>query len=272
MSLSSPLYLQASLEHGVLWPCAVRYSARVKRAKISVDGQGFAELIFPEQRIYTLAQAEKFLQSMVPWLQKTINSLVPQALQAERAEQCLQKITGCFSTGILPASINLPLLNAVWHVYIQPKRGGYVKLQELKGEHGAEGGQVILYAHDTEVKSCCKLLQKWLVKKSLPVLQEKTLSLAHDLHLHVEKVSVGVQKGRWGSCSAKGNIRLNCRLMLLPTYLAEHVILHELCHLVHMNHSKAFKDTLEKVSPNSLLKDKELVRSWKELPLWVIVS
>ncbi len=272
MSLSSPPYFQASLAHHVQWPCTVRYSARVKRAKISVDGKGFVELIFPQNQIYTAEQAEKFLQSMVPWLQKTIDALVPKALQAQRAEQCLQKITGSYSKEILPSSISLPLWDEVWHLYVQPKRGGYVKLQEISNACSGHGGQVILYAHDTEVLACCKMLQKWLVRKSLPILQEKTFSLAQELRLHVEKVSVGAQKGRWGSCSAKGNIRLNCRLLLLPPYLAEHVILHELCHLVHMNHSKAFKNLLEKVSPNSLHKDKELLRSWKELPLWAVIS
>ncbi len=258
--------LWAPLGDNITWPCTVRVSARVKRVKISVDGQGLTEIILPSQRAYTLAEVQRFLESMLPWLQQTVDGLLPRCEQAQRAEQCLQKITGTLGAETLPFSITLPPLQRMWHVELQPKRGGYAKIQE-KGEN-----HLVLYAHGEEVRPCCKLLQKWLMRKALPYLQEKTHALAEGMGLEVAKVSVGAQKGRWGSCSAQGNIRLNCRLMLLPPHLVQHVLVHELCHRVHMNHSSSFKKLLEQVSPDSVQKDKDLARAWKNLPLWSLIA
>lgn len=62
----------------------------------------------------------------------------------------------------------------------------------------------------------------------------------------------------WGSCSRKGNINLNLRLMTLPEDLRDYVILHELCHLRHPNHGKEFHSLLESLCPDHRMKEKEL--------------
>ena len=78
------------------------------------------------------------------------------------------------------------------------------------------------------------------------------------------RMAVKNNVSNWGSCSSKGNINLNMRLILLPEHLQDYVILHELCHLRHQNHGPAFHALLD-----SLLggKEKELQR---ELHEWKI--
>ncbi len=62
----------------------------------------------------------------------------------------------------------------------------------------------------------------------------------------------------WGSCSVKGNINLNLRLVTLPEELRDYVMLHELCHLKEMNHGPRFHALLESVCPGHRMLEKEL--------------
>lgn len=67
--------------------------------------------------------------------------------------------------------------------------------------------------------------------------------------LVIGKVSVKNQKTCWGSCSRKGNLNFNYVLVLLPVPVADYVIVHELCHLVHFNHSRAFWELVARIVP-----------------------
>ena len=66
-----------------------------------------------------------------------------------------------------------------------------------------------------------------------------------------KRVSVRDQSSRWGSCSARKNLNFNFRLFDLPPHLRDYVIVHELSHLVELNHGPAFWALVEKVMPNA---------------------
>ena len=71
------------------------------------------------------------------------------------------------------------------------------------------------------------------------------------------KITIKNQKTRWGSCSSKGNLDFNCLLMMTPDKVRDYVVIHELCHLKQMNHSKMFWAEVEKVMP-----DYKVYRQW----------
>jgi predicted metal-dependent hydrolase len=70
--------------------------------------------------------------------------------------------------------------------------------------------------------------------------------LAKEHGFHYRAVGIRKSKTRWGSCSSKGNISLSLYLMLLPPHLREYVMLHELCHTIHMNHGPNFWALMDK--------------------------
>lgn len=77
--------------------------------------------------------------------------------------------------------------------------------------------------------------------------------------LSFNRVSIKKQSSLWGSCSKKGNLNFNYRIVFLPSELQDYLIVHEICHLVEMNHSKKFWQLVEKTVPDYRLKRKKLM-------------
>lgn len=91
---------------------------------------------------------------------------------------------------------------------------------------------------------------KELEKKALEVIPKRVEYYARIIGVSYNRVTIRCQKTRWGSCSAKGNINLNCLLMLVPVKVMDYVIVHELCHRLEMNHSEAFWREVKKYIPD----------------------
>jgi predicted metal-dependent hydrolase len=90
------------------------------------------------------------------------------------------------------------------------------------------------------------------------VLAERVFINSQKLQLYPQSITYRNQKTRWGSCSPNGNISLNWRLVAAPLEVIDYVIIHELCHLEHHNHSKSFWKLVEKHSPR-----------WKKIRHWL---
>lgn len=72
------------------------------------------------------------------------------------------------------------------------------------------------------------------------------------------RVAIRFQKTRWGSCSKKGNLNFNYRVVFLPEPLLDYLVVHELCHLEEMNHGKKFWDLISQTIPDCKIKSKQL--------------
>jgi predicted metal-dependent hydrolase len=101
--------------------------------------------------------------------------------------------------------------------------------------------------HEEATEKCIK---KWLKIQLNEELEELFEIYGEKFGLQPKSFRIKQQKTLWGSCSAKGNININLYLAFLPFELLEYVVIHELCHLKHHNHSKNFWGLVESILPN----------------------
>ena len=87
-------------------------------------------------------------------------------------------------------------------------------------------------------------------KRAEHVLKERGCSYAGLMGVSYGSITVREQKTRWGSCSAKGNLNFNWKLVLMPEEILDYVVVHELAHRLQMNHSTEFWDEVEKILPD----------------------
>ena len=92
-------------------------------------------------------------------------------------------------------------------------------------------------------------LQK-MGREAVADLPARAARLAAAAGVSYGRITIRKQRTRWGSCSSKGNLNFNCLLMLAPEEVRDYVVIHELCHRRHMNHSAAFWTEVERIMPD----------------------
>ena len=90
---------------------------------------------------------------------------------------------------------------------------------------------------------------KDLAEKAKAIISERLQYYAPKIGVTYNRVTIRCQRTRWGSCSSTGNLNFNCLLALFPIEIIDSVVVHELCHRKHMNHSPQFYTEIEKVFP-----------------------
>jgi len=133
----------------------------------------------------------------------------------------------------------------------------------LRLEAEANGGPAIrlgsetfiVLNHASNLRPLIELHLRRIATKELP-LRVTEFAAAHQLT--VRRVSVRNQRSRWGSCSRSGTISLNWRLIQTPLFVQDYIILHELMHLLEMNHSARYWRLVENVCPDYLQSERWL--------------
>ena len=140
-----------------------------------------------------------------------------------------------------PNAIFLPLLHQSYSVAYMVTSSDTPRLE-------IRGSQIMVTAksdHDVD-----RLLGGALKKIARKPLTELLRVLLLENSQQLQKIRIGLPSGRWASRSSSGTISLSARLMLIEEELIRGVMLHEIAHIKHMNHSKDFYDHLEEIDPN----------------------
>lgn len=89
-----------------------------------------------------------------------------------------------------------------------------------------------------------------LAQQAMLVIPERVAYFAPQLGVNHGRITIRNQRTKWGSCSSKGNLNFNCLLMLMPPEVMDYIVVHELCHRKHMDHSRAFWAEVERILPD----------------------
>ncbi|MGQ9865188.1 MAG: M48 family metallopeptidase [Pseudanabaenaceae cyanobacterium] len=109
----------------------------------------------------------------------------------------------------------------------------------------------------------------WLRRKAAVHLVPILRQVSQETGLVFQKAAVRHQKTRWASCSSQGHISLNCKLLFLPPADLRYVLIHELCHTVHLNHSPDFWALVAAFQPDYRDRDRAVRQAWQYVPAWL---
>lgn len=87
----------------------------------------------------------------------------------------------------------------------------------------------------------------WYKKRAAVILQERVATIANNMHVSPNGVKITSAKTRWGSCSGTNHLNFSWRLIMCPPEVVDYVVVHELCHILHKNHSRSFWESVGRV-------------------------
>ena len=111
-------------------------------------------------------------------------------------------------------------------------------------------------------------LRQLVRKKAWELLPDMLESVSTECELAFNRISIRSQKTRWGSCSSKGTISINDQLLFVSAETVRYLMIHELCHTRHMNHSVKFWRLVESFCPDYRFHEKQLNDARRFIPQW----
>ncbi|MEB3211959.1 MAG: SprT family zinc-dependent metalloprotease [Leptolyngbyaceae bacterium] len=229
----------------------IRESRRAKHVSIKISTWGDVEVVVP--RGVSAQKLVSILNQRTDWIQAT-----KQRILSERGAIAHEPEASC------PTGVFLRAINETWTVdYIQTEDPHVALDVDRANQHLQISG------HIEHPPLCHTLLGQWIRDYArlhfVPWLER----VSQETQLPFNKCVIRRQKTRWASCSSKHNINLNDKLLFLPRDLVDYVFIHELCHTVHLNHSKQFWALVEQKETQYRTLDQQLRTAWRYVPRWL---
>jgi len=227
-------------------PYRVRRSSRARHVNLTISpADGLIVVVpdgFDERRIPALIRRQR------NW----IDARLMHWGDSPKAGTCRQR----------PVHVSLPAVNETRTIEYCASRSSAVRISSP-----ADGVLRATGAIDDGAKLRAAL-RRWLKRRAQPVLGERIRELADKHGFRFSRLTIRHQRSRWGSCSSRGTISLNAKLMFLPCELLDHVLLHELCHTIHPHHGDTFYKLLAELVPDHRRQRTALRQAWIALPGW----
>ena len=236
-----PLWSEQDAAEG--W--SVRESQRARRLTVRVFHTGRVEIVVPSRT--SERAVERFLERHRPWI--------------ERKREEARRRAGP-PAPFPPPLIDLPACEESWRIHLAGGTG--------RARIAASGsGLLTLAGAAGSGPSVRQALRRWLSERARQVLAPLLAECAHELGLSYERVLIRRQRTRWGSCSTRGTVSLNCCLLFQRPAVVRYLMIHELVHTLHMNHSRRFWQQVARHCPEYRSLDRELLDGWRRVPVWV---
>lgn len=229
-----------------LWPplYTLTQSARAKRLSLKVTPHKGLEVIVPKR--CRGIDIESLLQENKVWIEKQLQTISQQKALVKR-----------------PTELKLHALEETLPLILLPMQRPSLRCQLNPAKQLVVSGNI---QDETAVKAA---IYAWLKRYAKKTLTPWLTAVSNETGLAFNKLSIRAQKGRWGSCSVNKDISLNCKLLFLPRALAHHVLLHELCHTVHLDHSSNFWGLLNAFDPKTTINKRKINAAQQYVPAWL---
>jgi predicted metal-dependent hydrolase len=229
----------------------VRVSKRAKRVLLRViPGEGL-EIVVPVG--FDGRSLPAILDRHRAWIARQLDRLGPM-VTVELADLPLPERIPLLAEGMIVEMA----YQACGEGILQLKQRGRARL-EMTGDLADRAG-------------CILLLQRWLKHRARRHLATRLQEVSMQTGLRYRSIQMRSQKSRWGSCSNRGTISLNCKLMFIQPELVHYLLIHELCHTIHMNHSEQFWSLVKQHEPDYLNLDSQLHKARDGVPPWADYS
>ena len=241
-----PLFADDHDEPGTTPGFSVRESARAKRLSIKVFPRGRVEVVVPRRT--PPAEVQAFVAENRDWIANAKASF------AEQYE---------VEPFALPLSVELNALGCTVRVQYQRRHDS----TSVRYRYG--NGVLTLSGRTGDEKRCVTAIRRWLSATAKEELGKRLQALAALTGMTYDRLQVRAQRSCWGSRSSSGTISLNLCLLFLEPPLVRYLMIHELCHGRHMDHSRRFWKLVSRFEPDYRRLDRELLESWRNVPSWL---